>query len=294
MKKFIRNTVLFIFFSSTAILILVLLTATYAKKTFNSNIDITKNILVLGNSHPECALNDKLMPNVFNLAQSGSGYFYDYVKAKELLNKNDQIDTLIIGYSYGDLEEKMDSWFTDDYRIKHKIRNHLFLFDFNDYLSLSKGNPQSVLLHTPQTIFHNMKIPSYGFSGLGGYKNLTRNKVKEDKKRLAKNPTKKSAQLSSYQSKYLLKIYELCKAEDIKLVLLSTPVHSLKIKDQQVLHATYINFAKQYLPEAILIDDSDLALPEEFYADLTHLNEKGANFYSEYFLNRKITHKINQ
>lgn len=289
MKKIIINSTLFGLISTIAITLLVLLTSQYAINSFNARIDSSKNILILGNSHPECALDDTILPNVRNLAQSGSAYYYDYVKAKELFQKNDHIDTLVIGYSYGDLAEKMDAWFTDDYRIKHKIRNHLFLFDFDDYLSLLKGNPKSVLTHTPQTIFHNLKIPSYGLSGLGGFKSLKRNKIEEDKKRLFKNPTKSNTKISTYQAEYLLKIYELCKSKKVQLMLLATPIHPVKIKDQHDLITEYQNFANEQLPEAILIDDSNLKLPDAYFADLSHLNEKGAKFYSNFFKKRKIT-----
>lgn len=148
MKKFIFNGVTFSLASISAITLLVLITGYLARANFDFKIPPERNVLVLGNSHPECAIDDSISNNMFNLAQSGSGYFYDYLKAKKVLKNNPQIDTLILGYSYGDLAEDMNSWFNGDEKIKFKIRNHFFLFSWSDYWSLFCANPLSTLEYT--------------------------------------------------------------------------------------------------------------------------------------------------
>ena len=148
---------------------MVIATGLFAKSTFDFTIDSDKNVLVLGNSHPECAINDSILPNYFNLAQSGSAYFYDYLKLREVVNHNPQIDTLIIGYSYGDLKESMNNWITDEDKIDYKMRTYLFLFNPQDYLTLFKASPLNTLKYTPQTILHNIQTKFKGFSYLGGF-----------------------------------------------------------------------------------------------------------------------------
>ena len=104
---------------------MVIATCLFAKSTFDFTIDSDKKVLVLGNSHAECAINDSTLPNYFNLPQSESAYFYDYLKLWEVVNHNPQIDTLIIGCSYGDLKESMNNWITDEDKIDYKMRTSL-------------------------------------------------------------------------------------------------------------------------------------------------------------------------
>ncbi len=261
----------------------VISTAYLASIKFDFKIPQNANVLVLGNSHPECAIDESLMPNAYNLAQSGSGYFYDYLKAKQILKANSQVDTLIIGYSYGDISGNMDLWFTDSKRIKFKIRNHFFLFSFEDYVSLFKGNPIGTLVNTPQTIYHNLKVIRLGLRSFGGYKHLTRNGVKDEIESLeSKDKVELNQATSNYQKKYLLKVYNLCKENNVQLVLLATPMHKVKIKKQQYLKNNYCQFAKEKMPKAILIDHTNFAIPELEYADMAHLNNKGARRYSSF------------
>ena len=283
MKKFISYISAFSVSALIVIAFLVVITGLYASSTVDFGIAKDKNVLVLGNSHPECAIDDSLLPNVYNLAQSGAGYFYDYVKANNLLENNPQIDTLVIGYSYSDIAGNMDLWFSGEERIKFKIRNYFFLFGFNDYLSMFKANPVATAMNTPQTIFHNLKMSQFGIGSLGGYKHLTRNKLAEDKLRTENDSLPENTDISKYQTDYLLKIYELCKLKNVKLVLLATPMHPEKrIAHQKTLISRYCNFAKNQMPEAILINNTNFTIPEEDYADLSHLNFKGAQLYTEH------------
>jgi len=288
MKKFVLNIVKFSWVTLTAMLLLVIGTKVYTKQTFDFKIPLNKNILVLGNSKPECAIDDTNFSNAFNLAQAGTAYFYDYIKAKEVLKNNTQIDTLILGYSYGDIAIEMDSWFKGDDKIKFKMINFFFLFSTNDYLSLLKSNPKSVLFNTPQTIFHNLKMSYKGFQNLGGFKPLTRNKVVEAKKRVENKTSFRTKELSKYQTKYLLKIYDYCNARNITLVLLAVPIHPRMEELQAELKQNYCNFATQYMPEAVLIDHSGFKIPERNYADLAHLNFNGAQLYSTFLKKNKF------
>ena len=289
MKKFLLNITRFIFALLGCIIVLLITTSIISKNLFDFNIPKQKNILVLGNSHPECAVNDSILPNVFNLAQSGTGYFYDYIKAREVLTKNSHIDTVIIGYTYKDIAKEMDSWFAGKDKLKFKIRNYFFLFNFNDYLSLLKANPVEVLYQTPQAIWYNLYMSYKGYSYLGGFKYLERDKLGEAKMRLEnQQATPSRKEISKYQSKYLQNIYTFCNENNIVLILLNTPIHPLEEEYQKDLKTSYYQFATDTLPKAILINDSSFNLPETFYADLDHLNFKGAQRYSEFLKQNKF------
>tara|TARA_R110000868_G_scaffold193350_1_gene438177 strand:- start:4836 stop:5714 length:879 start_codon:yes stop_codon:yes gene_type:complete len=282
MKKFLTSIILFGLSAITLMLVLVISTAWLTKQTFDFQLPLKKNILVLGNSHPECAINDKILPDVYNLAQSGSGYFYDYLKAKEIIKNNPQIDTLIVGYSYGDIAKNMDSWIIGKDKLKFKIRNFFFLFELEDYILLLKANPIEVLVNTPQTIFYNLKMKREGYKYLGGFKRLDESKLRQAKKLIDTFKPDTSQGYSQYQINYLLKLYEICNKGDIKLILLNTPIHPLLDSIQTPLKKSYHEFAEKKLPKALLVNHSNFKLAEEYYRDLDHLNSRGANLYTRF------------
>ncbi|BFP42773.1 hypothetical protein FGF1_36180 [Flavobacteriaceae bacterium GF1] len=283
MKKFILLLLKFSTALVGVVTFLVIISALIGRSLFPFQIQEDKNILILGNSHPECAINDNEIDGVINLAQSGTAYFYDYLKLREFVNKNHHIDTVILGYTYSDLKKEMDEWVTGEDKLKFKIRDYFILFNSKDYFALAFSNPVGVITNTPQTIFYNLNAGIKGLPHMGGFKYLERNKLKEAKERLKKQNTNETPfKISNYQGKYLKKIYAFCKERNITLILLSTPLHPMEVEYQKEMLQSYNNFASKNLPEALLINHSNFQLPESYYADLDHLNHKGARLYTQY------------
>jgi len=289
MQKFIKNIGLFICAAILLIALLVVVTGLFAKSTFDFDIDRNKNILVLGNSHPECAINDSILPNYFNLAQGGSAYIYDYVKLRAVTKHNPQIDTLVIGYSYGDLKESMNRWITDEDKLDYKLRVYMFLLTPKDYLTLLKASPLNTLKYTPQTILHNIQTKFKGFSYLGGFKSLKKHRLEKAKELLDPLTEKETKNYSKYQAEYLLKIYEFCESKNIKLILLNTPIHPILQKNQAPLKENYCRFAREKLPNALLIDHARISLDESAYRDLSHLHATGAKAYSKFLKSERFS-----
>ena len=100
-----------------------------SKGRYIQNIDI----LVMGNSHPECAINDSLLPIKFvNIAQSGEPLIYTCIKARTIL-KLTHNDTVIIEFTNNSLQTI--NWVLDDDRLytnykmffsKMKLDEHFF------------------------------------------------------------------------------------------------------------------------------------------------------------------------
>ena len=280
MRVFLKRISVFILLLIITVGTLACITGLYAKYTFDFTLNQSNNILVLGNSHPECAINDSIVPRTKNLAQSGAAYFYDYLKLKTIVQHNKQIDTVVIGYTYDILQKDMDSWFANEQKINTQIRYYFFLFNFDDYLSLVSANPVATLKSTPQTIFHNIRMKSKGFSYLGGYKALHERKLAKAKELLQPIDIKKINEYSKYQIKYLLKIYEFCESQNISLILLNTPIHHLLEEAHNPLKKGYYDFAEKNLPNATIMNNANFQLPDSAYRDLSHLNSSGATIYS--------------
>lgn len=287
MKKFIKNIFIFCVLSSCICILLILTALFFCRYTFDFGIPKDKNVLIVGNSHPQCAINDDIVPNTINISQGGASYFYSYLKIKSITDYNSHIDTVVLGYSYNDLSIGKDLWFSGDEKIKFFMRNHFFLFTMEDYFSLLEANPISTLIYTPQTILYNLGISFCGISCLGGYKYLKRYKLMESKRRLEEKKKSKPQnesilEYSKYQKKYLIKIYDFCQKNNLSLILLNTPIHPYLEKNSSELVQKYYDFPQIYIPKAKIINHSNFEMEEEGFGDISHLNYKGAKIYSEF------------
>jgi hypothetical protein len=176
----------------------------------------------------------------------------------------------------------MDSWFSGEDRIVHKLPDHFFLLQWEDYLDVLEANPWDVILNTPKVILHNIKMKQNGYANLGGYKPLNENRLATAIKNINEQIPDMSEGRSKYQMKYLRKIYEYCERQDIQVILLNTPVYPLLEEIQEPMKTAYCNFAENELSKALLINHSNYPLPDEAFRDLGHLHSKGAIMYSNY------------
>ena len=180
MKQFLKNIIIYGTILTTSFTGLLFLSNSICRYFFKIKIPPQKNVLVVGTSHPESAINDNLIPRTKNMAQSGTCYFYTYIKSREIINHNPHIDTLVLGYSYGDISFGRNLWFFGEKNIQSKMRNYFFMFDLDDYLALLKGNPKAVIVNTPRAIINNLKLSFTGLKSLGGYKKLKKDNLKKD------------------------------------------------------------------------------------------------------------------
>ena len=126
MKKFIKRGVLFLITVGIVSLLVGFLSVLVSKKNFDYKIKEKKNILIVGNSHTECSINDSIISNSVNLSQSASSYFYSYMKIREFTKYNPQIDTVIISFSDNDLFSQKEKWFSSSEKINNKMTRHSF------------------------------------------------------------------------------------------------------------------------------------------------------------------------
>lgn len=282
MKQFLTNCIAFSCLTLFVVVGLILITHFFCKTTFNFTIPKSKNILIIGDSHPACSINDAFIPNAFNIAQGGSEYFYNYLKLREIIDRNPHIDTVVVGYAYINVAKGRDSWLLDTERIKYMIRTHFFLFRLNDYWELFRANPLGTISQTPQVIFYNLKNPFVGYSTMGGYQKLTYNKLDEAAENYLAKKDEFLFAYSTYQEKYLLKIYNYCQEKGIKVILLNTPMHQIMREYEEMYRPKYCELALEKMSNARIINHARFDMPDDGFADLGHLNAEGAKLYSEY------------
>jgi hypothetical protein len=143
---------------------------------------VTKNqnnkdgmVYILGNSHPECAINDSLLSgNYANIAQSAEPLFYSVIKARRLLTDYSKIDTMVIEFTNISLTTVKwvisDSWLMRNYKKHFALMNpeeHAFLFEKNPLKSI-----KTFFSITPFELFYNKKYVD------GAYLCLVKNNIK--------------------------------------------------------------------------------------------------------------------
>jgi hypothetical protein len=293
MRKFIVLTTSFAFLG---ILFLVFIkTVTYHLVPIE--LPGTKSVLIVGDSHTECAINDRMLSNAVNLSKSGSCYFYSYIKVREAIKNSRQIDTIILGCSYGEILKGRDDWFygNDSRELRVKVRSLFYLFTMKDFVDILKANPKKVIATLPESITFNVghiykKVTGQRNADIGGYWYLKRNKLKEAKKRIETlSATSVKHEYSEIQRKYLLKIYELCLENGIRLVLMNTPIHPDLYALYHDKDEYYYSFIEDNMPEAVVANHASVIIPDEGYGDLQHLNHIGAEMFTRFLSTQMLS-----
>jgi hypothetical protein len=283
MKKFIKRGVLFLIITGIVSLVVGFLSVFISKQTFDYKIKEKKNILIVGNSHTECSINDSILSNSINLSQSASSYFYSYMKIREFTKYNPQIDTVIISFSDNDLFSEKEKWFSSSEKINNKMTRHIILFNKDDYLDLFKSNPIEVIVQTfiLYSDFYNLHTKKRDF--IGSYNKINVNKIDEDIIEFNRSPPIIDSIIAITELQYLLKIYNFTQENEIKLILLNTPIYPILEKHFSVIRQRNCSsIARDQMPNATYSDHTSFVLKNSDYADLSHLNNKGSNKYSEF------------
>lgn len=297
MKRFLIGFLVFILLVASIVFGLSTLSEYAIKQQGNNLLKISKNINVVfaGDSNVEGAVNDSIIPNSINIAQSGEAYMYTYAKIKSLLEYNDQIKTIYIGFSFWDLIKfTEDRWMFNSEFVIEEITLYNYLLDYYDKTVLIKNNPVAYIKGVLKSILSNFHVFVKSlhrgeFNGklinFGGYVDSGRDILQED---IKKNTFKEQVfEEGLIQIEYLKKISELCRQKSIKLVLLNTPKHIYYYSNiPEAIRQNWISVRKSFSGDSIL-DLSRFSLPDSCFCDLTHLNSKGARLFSEY-LNDKM------
>src|ERR1700722_14710467 len=132
MGKFIRNLLLFTGCFLLVIAGLILLSA-FLMRLPKANIGPERHILVLGDSHTECAVDDSVFIRSANFSKSATAYIYTYGAIKKLVADNTQIDTVLLSFQFTSLiYERERGWIYNGALMPSKIPVYLPLLGLSD------------------------------------------------------------------------------------------------------------------------------------------------------------------
>jgi len=280
MKKFILNTAFFLFILFLFFLLLILLPSK-EMNTYNLNNDI--EIVFIGDSHIQCAIQDDLFNNAKSLAINSESTYFSYYKIEKLINKNPNLEKIYLGFSYHNISSYYDEYIYGKYS-KDIIPRY---FDI-----LPDSEKQKYLPNKLWSFYKNyLKIKLIGTKT--GYVNQFNNTSAVEKSMNKRinfqyyNTKGELKEFSELNIKYLKKIRDLVLKENIQLVLLDIPVHTYykeripkeyKQKYNEIVGNNQFNSLNF---EEITLDN------DCFILDGDHLSAKGATKLSSFLL-RKI------
>jgi len=289
MKHFLNKTLIFLFvpFFITGLLIFASNKIIESGDYFKIKKD-TKYI-VLGHSHPECALNDSLITGLENFAESGESYFYTYIKTKKILESNNQIKTVFIEFSNNQIEKSMDNWIWGDKYLSYRYPKYASVMNLNDLIFLSRKNLKQIINNQSTTFKKNIhfilnKDENYiKYVDWGGYLYLIRNKTDSLVNLSLKDTIDKDyiPELSEKNLLYLTKTIEICANFGVNVYLIRCPLHekysalSYENEFQKILKTKFNNIE--------FLDFKDFPLENSEFGDLEHINYKGAIKFSLFF-----------
>lgn len=142
MKAFLQRLLKFLLVFLTLWLLVLLTSLVIARRqtglVTGTGKKLSKPILILGNSHPECAFNDSLLGGRFaNVAISAEPLFYTAIKAQTAINMVG-CDTMVIDFSNNAF--KTIDWVLDDIRCHEVYTRYFSRMSLQQHLFLLKNN----------------------------------------------------------------------------------------------------------------------------------------------------------
>jgi hypothetical protein len=249
-----------------------------------------RHIVVIGNSHTECAIDDSIFIRSVNFSQRGvSPYLLTYVKLKKILEENVHVNTVLLSFD----RVKITAEELSDNDIRNFLHTYFFMMAHEEYaLLLKRPITWKALLIIPakniETIvrFVIKGRISYRDLNIGKYRKLDRDKLEQAielaeatiENRINTNSDESSGS-SFYPPSYLQKIIGLCKEKNVELILFNSPTYR---PDRYGNKEQLMDYYNTYLRGTRYMDFSAFPLPEYGYGDIGHLNYKGAEIFSRY------------
>jgi hypothetical protein len=240
-----------------------------------------KSVFILGNSHPQCAINDSFLDrHMMNLAQGGEPLFYTAVKANEIL-KNTNADTIVIEFTNNSLTTI--DWVLDDNRLLDAYQKHFpnmtlaqqeFLFRNNFSKSL-----KAIMFMDPVKLIRYDQLD-------GGYRANEKvadfRAISEVQERAGINKNKSYREVLENQNPESL--YRLIRENpSIRFILTRLPMHHTYPLTNEI---QFQHFVQKMTSEenCTFIDfHKAVTLPDSCFMDYEHLNRTGAAVFTPIF-----------
>jgi hypothetical protein len=200
-------------------------------KVINSidlSLDNSIDTVIVGNSMPECAIDDSMLEGVINWSKSAHRTEVTYFKLRKLLQCNPQIK-----YAFINFGPNVDD---DSKRKKHIVGlcNVLPFMTISEFLDIpaSLQTYISLIADLLQSVVYSSR--SLSFTSFGGYLSLDRNKLEED---INLHVKQAKPVICQNVSKYYDRIVRVCQDHSVQPIFIQTPIyqHDIYFSDESKL-----------------------------------------------------------
>jgi hypothetical protein len=233
--------------------------------------------IIMGDSQMQRINPEKFKLKTTNFASSGEHYFFTYKKLKMLTEfRENKIKKVVLGlstHSFAPVYNKLIN--TNFAEGRASIVNFLYFVPSQEDNFIQKSD-----LFSKSIIQGIYKGPE--LNGLYISKKENPDPTIVNKAFIQHFGTKKNIK-PNYESqlKYLLLIAKLCDENNIDLILVSTPYHSLYKKQIEKNYFKILNQTINIIPKARYISFLKDSISPELMSDGNHLNSSGGDIYSK-------------
>lgn len=261
------------------------------------------NKLIIGASRTECALDDAILKGSYNISGSGEPLLFTNVKLRAYKDRNSQIDTVILSLDNRTLNyTKGLNWYGAA-SLKIRIPKLSHFFTFEEWKRIMSVNLSSTLRSVSISPKYSVKLLKAMLSSsdgevsdikMGGYLPLSHVVEKEVIDDFMKNDSIRNYRLSDFEIENLNEIIRYCKSNNVELIFINPPLHPTMYhsKEYQEGKNVFDEYFDKNFSNYTYLDFSDNFLGDSCYADLIHLNNKGAQLFSKK-LNHYFKYKVN-
>jgi len=263
------------------------------------SIPETRNILVIGDSHTECSIDDSTFRRAVNFSKSATPFIYSYASLRKLISDNPHIDTVLLSFHSGSLlRERERTWIFGEAEMALQVPVFLPYFTFSEWkLFLLKPDFYKPALAAPWSALdyyksrRNNDMQVWMDKNIGNFRDLRWNHLAKDTAAIKPWAERhKTDTLSHLMLKYIREIDAFCKKKNIALILFNAPVYKWRTYAN---YETFYENRRKYLSDIPFLDYAEFPIADSCRYDIFHLNGKGARQFSQY-LDTNLARDIKQ
>lgn len=255
--------------------------------SYNFKIDTNPKYAVFGHSHPACAFDETLIKNFYNASASGERFFYTFIKMKKFIADNESVEVVFIEFDDIQISEASDTSIWDNINLDNRFDMYFPIMNLDENLLLLNKNPTRYarnFLSLPKQQIKRINNKRYFFDQFTDDPKETKDNSQTTK--TADNASQAvdispGFEPSEYNIKYLDKCIAHCKEQDVRVILIRSPIY--KEKMNQFIEEKFQEIRKNRFSNLSFLDFKDVDLKDSDFLDYGHLNVKGARKFSLWF-----------
>ena len=303
MKRFLKNSVIFILGLSLLFLLFFSVTTSYISKGDYFSVPKRVENIILGHSHSACAFNDSLIDGFYNLSQNTEGYPYSYFKLKKVLERNDHVRQVFVELTNNQItawgENRVSGLYLDvNMPRSFPVMDASFVWStliksknpkrtLNALIQGNKSNAEFLLSGNDNYIHHiwkTHKTPSRSYQAP---------EIDEAEESVQPIPEIREPEVQTLGTnlEYLVKVIQLCQAKGVALYFVRSPMPPNTVIANEPEFQRFLK--SKEIRNTPFLDFKEYPLPNPMFADKQHLNKQGQDLFSIFF-NRLMNTQIVQ